>query len=186
MFFCSGCDSKNEENKEIKVYEYYPNGAVKEEITLQDSLAHGWYKIYYESGQLKKKSWMLKGHYNGESIEYYENGNVESVFYLKNNISEGPFKVFYKNGNIQYSGVQKNNAPYKWHYEYHENDSGKVWFRRYYVNVNGIEEPIREIEYDENGNGKELLPFVDIVGFARYHCKRSKSYQCFKPKGFKQ
>jgi hypothetical protein len=73
------CQEKNTINKEI-ITIYYDNGSKKLEYEcLNDSIKDGFYIEYYQSGQMKERSYYLKGKRFGWSNYYDSLGNLKVV-----------------------------------------------------------------------------------------------------------
>lgn len=107
---------------------YFENSNPKEVVELSKSAdldyccPDGFYKYYYEHGQLKETHYKKDGRFNGLVTKYDSLGNKIAEYQVENNLKNGTTKVYYENGNI-YSVRQ------------YQNDSliGKV----YYFDKNG-------------------------------------------------
>jgi antitoxin component YwqK of YwqJK toxin-antitoxin module len=114
-----GNDGLNGQKKE-----YYSNGKVSKEYTLENGqpngvyktysekglliteqeffhgIPHGYYKTFFENGQIQSESNFENGIQNGKSLEYYESGTLKKESYLTGEPWEysGYTNVFYENG----------------------------------------------------------------------------------------
>lgn len=104
--------------------EYYPNGKISKEYTLENGqingvykvfnqkgfliseqeyfhgLPHGYYKTYFENGHIQQESSFENGIQKGKLLEYYENGTLKNDSYLTGEPWEysGYTNLFYENG----------------------------------------------------------------------------------------
>ncbi|HCE57606.1 MAG TPA: hypothetical protein DER09_07275 [Prolixibacteraceae bacterium] len=104
--------------------EFYPNGKMSKEYTLENglingvyktytekgflateqeyfhSIPHGFYKTFFENGQIQSESNFENGIQNGKSLEYYESGTLKKDSYLTGEPWEysGYTNLFYENG----------------------------------------------------------------------------------------
>jgi hypothetical protein len=115
LFYCCNNEPRNEfYNSEglLVKREYYSNGAINTEATfLSDTIKHGYYKKFYENGNLKNLIIFNKGKRDGVEKGYYENGQLECTGYNKDNSKNGLWISYYKNGNISYINNWKSNKP---------------------------------------------------------------------------
>lgn len=64
--------------------DYYKNGNKKYEVFMVDGKLEGWYKIWYETGELDSKIEYHNGMRNGLMLEYYKNGQISARMYYNN------------------------------------------------------------------------------------------------------
>jgi hypothetical protein len=87
--------SSFEENEKFK--EYYPNGNVKIEYAMKDSVLNGIYIDYYENGMLKSKCSYKNGKCYGRYLEFYKSGDLKYQLYYDNNKLIGSQLEYYDN-----------------------------------------------------------------------------------------
>lgn len=94
-----------EHNKKTGLWKkYYPTGSIKNEITFQNNLPRGPYKIYYSDGKLEEiGNW--QGNKNvGSFKRYHPNGKPAQIFtFTDAGKRDGVQNYFYENGNLQLS-----------------------------------------------------------------------------------
>jgi len=100
---------------------YYPNGNLKQEMKFTDSKIDGWVKDYYEDGELDTKMFFKKGKPNGIAESYYETGVLKYRTPFKYGKRHGLLTSYYSNGKLE---VEQNFA----------NDLGEGMFKEYYHN----------------------------------------------------
>lgn len=74
--------------------EYYPNGELRAEYTLDNKKKEGVYNEYYPSGELKIEAHYQQGLLDGARKEFYQNGKSKKTTYYKRDIKDG-FEYFY-------------------------------------------------------------------------------------------
>ena len=96
------------------VYENYV--APKLRYSVKEGVKDGSYALYFENGQLRRKTSFEAGKYNGQYEEFYDNGQLKIKTSFKMGKYHGPLIMYYKNGQIeatgnhlegQFDGVQK-------------------------------------------------------------------------------
>ncbi|WP_075342035.1 toxin-antitoxin system YwqK family antitoxin [Tenacibaculum agarivorans] len=81
--------------------EFYPNGSLKLEFTVDDqSSQNGFYREYYENGELKTKTNFLEGIINDTLYSYYKNGNIKEKGILIVNKKNGWWKYYDTKGKL--------------------------------------------------------------------------------------
>jgi antitoxin component YwqK of YwqJK toxin-antitoxin module len=112
--------------KEMKKKEYYPSGNLKMIAGINnDSIFDGLYEEYYETGEIKVKT-------------FYKNGLIiDTVF------------SFHKNGNVESKGIQKNSQQLGWWFYYDLN--GKLKEKREFLLVDETPYLNQIIRYNSNG-----------------------------------
>lgn len=95
--------------------EYFKNGKLWSEYQIdKDGKANGYYKNYYESGQLEFFTYYIDNKRNGRYTGYYSDGKVENSGYDVDGEYQGDDTVFYENGKIEaisYYNRGKENGP---------------------------------------------------------------------------
>jgi len=162
--------------------EYYPNGKLKKEYQYnKDGLADGYYKKYYDNGDIFVKSAYKNGKLEGLGRTYYKNGQVEWEVNYINGKEEGNYKEYYKGGELKAEatfkdgkevGVSKNyfkDGSLEKEYEV-KNGILHGDYREYYpngqLNVYAIYKdsiPVYYEDYDETGKFTEDYRLVSIA-----------------------
>ena len=92
----SGAGTESDDNI---VKEYYANGVIKTEITVQDSLRHGPTSNYNTEGQLLSVVNYVNNVKEGTVTNYYvPSGNISSTFEYKEGIKQGDEIWYYESG----------------------------------------------------------------------------------------
>ena len=63
--------------------------------------------LYYENGQLEKRSIYKDNLIHGTQELYYENGNLEEIGTYKNGELDGTYETYYRNGQVRSKGTIK-------------------------------------------------------------------------------
>lgn len=83
----------------IKLYAYYPSGALKEESTANpDGQLVGKKRVYFESGMLAVEENYVEGKLDGVRRTYYDNGFLEKSQTWRRGFQYGEEKVFFADG----------------------------------------------------------------------------------------
>lgn len=83
---------------------YHEDGeTIKQIVEYVNDTLHGIREDYWENGNLKSKTFNIKGKLNGKSIHYYKSGKTKETNSLINNKFHGVLKHYFKNGNIEYT-----------------------------------------------------------------------------------
>lgn len=86
---------------------YFENGNPKEIVELSDSAdldyccPDGFYKYFYEHGQLKETHYKKNGLFNGLVVKYDSIGNKIGEYQVANDLKNGITKIFHDNGTIK-------------------------------------------------------------------------------------
>ncbi|AXT18961.1 hypothetical protein D7030_15005 [Flavobacteriaceae bacterium AU392] len=131
----------------------------------------GYFKQFFENGQLLVETNYLNNQLSGTWKRYYENGNIEwEVVYTKG-YKNGTYKCFYKSGQLKLEGNTREgkkegeekryseNGILKWKGDYKKGKFNKLWVK-YDVNQNEVE----SIKF-KNGKvikGKVVPTLIDI------------------------
>ncbi|NPD83876.1 hypothetical protein HNS38_03850 [Lentimicrobium sp. L6] len=82
--------------------DYYKNGNKKYEVFMIDGKLEGWYKIWYESGELDSEIEYHNGMRNGLMLEYYKNGQISArMLYDNGNCINDSTINWYDNGQVK-------------------------------------------------------------------------------------
>jgi hypothetical protein len=82
-------------------------------------IKHGYYKIYYPTGELKSISNYIHNSINGLELGYFENGSLEYKGTYKEGLREGKWTYYYNSGNIMAIENLYNGKPF----------GNTTWFR---------------------------------------------------------
>lgn len=89
----------NAQNGVVK--SYYPNRAVKSELTYVNDILDGTAKYYHENGKVKLEQNFSRGILNGRVKEFYENGNPKEEYFVKDGVLDGDKKLYSENGQLK-------------------------------------------------------------------------------------
>jgi hypothetical protein len=100
LFLC--CDnSENRPTPTIK-NEYYPNGAIKSEVTyMHDTIKNGRYIYYYSNGAIYREGFFINGKMDSIVTGYYSNGKVYMTGMYSYGILLGSVYYYYDNGRLK-------------------------------------------------------------------------------------
>lgn len=126
---------------------YFPNKKLLAEGTfINDSIKHGYYKEYYENGNIKLEQQYFYGKLNGIEKFYYESGNLKHIGSLKDGIKDSIWLIYYENGSIEKKNNYKKNQLFGEQLRYYENGKLKEYL---FGDINGVQRYKRT--YDEKG-----------------------------------
>ena len=132
------------ENVKLTI-KYYPNGKQREKYYLQpDGKKVGRFLRWHENGQLKMDKWNRYGPFK----EYYDTGQLKNYSnIIKDGKHNGVVKKYFRNGNLEFIGNMIMNKLDGLAKQYYEN--GKLVAEANYVN--GVKNGSVK-DYHENGN----------------------------------
>jgi hypothetical protein len=109
-----GCDFNRSKNGLDAIQrEYYENGNLQSEgIYINDTVKNGWYKTYYETGEIQEEKNYKLGKKEGLQKTYFKNEKLERTVTFKNGIQEGEAVGYYENGKRKLQGFWKNGKGY--------------------------------------------------------------------------
>lgn len=81
--------------------EYYPNGKVSKEYTLEKGQVNGIYKVYNQKGFLVTEQEYFHGIPHGYFKTFFENGQIQVVSNFENGIQKGKSLEYYENGAVK-------------------------------------------------------------------------------------
>lgn len=105
---------------------HYPNGNVKTEYSVKDSIKHGPFTIYYENGIKKLEGFYYNGEVHGILKRYHENGNLKTLSNWSNGINWGIVVAFYPNNELHGYFLLNPKGEIMWRREYNQNGSLKL------------------------------------------------------------
>jgi hypothetical protein len=83
------------------VYEYYPDGTLKSEIQVKNSMRNGTTKNYDEKGRLVSTAELVDDKYEGWMINYNpKNNKITAKALYKNDQQNGPATLYYSDGQL--------------------------------------------------------------------------------------
>lgn len=88
---------------------YFPNRAVKSELSYVNEILDGTAKYYHPNGSLKLEQNFSRGILNGWVKEYYANENLKEVFFVRDGVLDGDKKLYAENGQL-YELITYNNG----------------------------------------------------------------------------
>lgn len=101
VFFFNACENNGSgKKKENLAYSYYPDGSIKREAQMKDTLIHGLMKVYTPGGSLKKVFTYDMGKREGPAVEYYSNGKLRLKACFRDNKMTGLTKLYYRSGEL--------------------------------------------------------------------------------------
>ena len=105
---------------------FYENGQVSIEKTYVNDTANGYQKEFFPSGKLSGEFKVVAGKFEGEFKYFHENGKVKQVGKYLNNAIEGELKSYYENGSIKESVMMVDNLEKGPFTEFYESGKPKV------------------------------------------------------------
>lgn len=93
------CNSILAQNGVVK--DYYPDGAVKCEVTYANGVLDGNAIQYYPNAKIKSEKNFSNGIVQGLVKEYYDSGLLKEEYYVKDGIKDGTYKSYYGNGTLK-------------------------------------------------------------------------------------
>lgn len=127
---------------------YYESGKLKYERK-EDA---GYYKSFYEDGQLEVEANYIDNELSGKWKFYNESGNLEWIVSYEDGYRHGIYQQFYKNGKLKVEGLILREKKEGSELRYDENET-LVW-KGYYDNDEFAKTWIR---HDENGKKVEKI-----------------------------
>ncbi len=153
---------------EYKSYFDEDSMQVKEEIQLRkrDSLPHGQYLSYFQSGNPKVTGTYKNGQPSGSWIYFFENGGKKSEGMLIQGIADGNWTYYFESGQIRAKGLLEKGQKAGYWTNYYENGTEKNSGSYYLGKKEGIwnyffeDGSLKAQAYFEEGNGnyKEFYP----------------------------
>ena len=148
LIACESQKRKEYTSEGVIIREFYPNKKIKSEgIYIQDSIRNGWYKEYFENGNLKAEDNYLNGLREGMGIDYYENNIAKSKVNFKNGKADGISLYYYPDGKIKSEGYWVNGKEFGHSIFYFKNGQLDEYGL---IDFEGHGRYIRK--YDESGN----------------------------------
>ena len=141
--------------------EYFENGNIKFNGTLENGEYNGYGIIYYDNGKIKYKGFLKNGKYNGYGFLFYENGEIQYDGEWLDNMKNGYGKLYYKNGYKKYEG-------------YWKNDKEDGYGTKYFLSEDSFLENHDICEDFSPGNEDHAISFQK-----RYYINK-KDHRCYK------
>lgn len=74
--------------------EFYPDGSVKYHVSIVNGLLNGDYYLFFETGELRMKTFFVNDKINGLATEYYKSGDVHYTIDMQNSKMNGVRKIY--------------------------------------------------------------------------------------------
>jgi len=103
-----------------KKYEYYDDGTLKAEYTLQNGILNGAITTYHENGEKSKSGYFKNNKKEGLFKEYDESGKISMEYLMSNDVLSGPYKIYYETGKLSETGTFKNDKKHGLIIDYNE------------------------------------------------------------------
>ena len=87
-----------------KVKYYHTNDSIQAVANYKDNKLEGYFKEYYESGELKSEFLFKENIAHGDHKIYHKNGQLYAIKTFSNGIETGEIRQFYENGNKEFEG----------------------------------------------------------------------------------
>jgi len=81
--------------------EYYPNGKLSKEYTVENGVPNGIMKTYSEKGFIISEQKFVQGVPNGTMKTFYENGKIHHENNFTDGIPQGTSKEYYEDGTLK-------------------------------------------------------------------------------------
>jgi len=128
--------------------EYYEDGNILLEATAFEGEHDGEWTYYHLGGEVKEIKTYVRGKAEGKWVSYYDDGQIEKERHYVDNLLEGKWVSYYPTGRLMlewnFVGGKEEG---KWVYYYPEADAGTRWEEIY---VNGQLE--NKVGFYKNGN----------------------------------
>ena len=158
---------------------FYDSGELKRTFSVKNGSLNGTCKVFYRSGKVEREGVYKDGTENGKSLLYYPTGKLKGFSYYQNGIKTGSTKLFYESGKVKAALNFKNGRPYGEQIMYYEN--GKPNSRVFYDD-NGKNGSVTF--YYESGKvklqGKYVNDQLDGVVTTYYESGRVKKRETFR------
>ena len=125
---------------------------------IRGSVTDGVYKLYHDTGELKRTFSFKNGNLNGPCEVFFRSGQVDRKGVFKNGLEEGISKLYYSNGKLKGTSVYKHgkkNGPTKLYYV-----SGAV---RSQLNFKDSKPDGKQIMFYENGKPESIVIYKNGV-----------------------
>lgn len=104
-------------------YGYYPNGELKYEFCLVDSMKQGLFREYNENGGLYRSAFLDKEQIVGADTFFRASGSVDQIVYYKEGQANGPIHMYREDGRLRaYNLVHNGDIYYIKTYSYNDGD----------------------------------------------------------------
>lgn len=103
-----------------QAYTLFPNGDTQTVVTYKDGLLDGAVVSWYAKDQKQVEGVLDKGQKTGVWKLYFESGKIKKQTTYSNNVEDGEETFWFENGNIEKKGTYsegKLNGKYAWYYE---------------------------------------------------------------------
>jgi len=103
-----------------KAYSYFPNGDTQTVVTYKDGILDGEIDNWYAKGLKQLEGFVDKGQKAGVWKLYFESGKIKKQTAYSHNVEDGEETFWFENGNIEKKGTYIEgtlNGKYTWYYE---------------------------------------------------------------------
>ena len=90
----------------------YDNGKIQYIGTFKDGVEQGFFKFFYNSGELKATKEFFHDGLAAATHIFYKNGNIRSIENIVSGLSKGPRLFFYREGGLKFISYYKNNISF--------------------------------------------------------------------------
>jgi hypothetical protein len=144
----ANCTNSSSRDRKIVNKVFYDDGSMKiEQEFNSDSVADGFYRLYFPSGEIKIQAAYTDGKQVGKEVGYYESGKVYYETNYLNGLKNGFAKWFYENGSLLASATYNDGKEVGEGFDYHPNKKLKHYgYSDFDGNVKF------QINYDSSGN----------------------------------
>ena len=123
---------------------FHDSGELKRTFAIKEGSLDGICKAFYRSGKAERAGFFKNGKEQGKSTLYYPTGKLKGFSYYKNGIKSGPTKLFYESGKLKAALNFKDGRPYGEQIMYYDN-----------------EKPASKVVYDENGKNGSVTFYYE-------------------------
>ena len=103
-----------------QAYSYFPNGDTQTVVTYKDGIPDGAIISWYAKGLKQVEGFLENGQRAGTWKLYFESGKIKKQTSYSHNVEDGEETLWFENGNIEKKGTYaegKLNGKYTWYYE---------------------------------------------------------------------
>lgn len=159
LYSLLACSNIGQQTESIVVTQYHENGKIHRQIEIVDSVPHGLYRSYYPSGDLENESNYKNGLLEGTSKFFTPEGRLKNILAYKEGLVAGECIYFYANGNPLSKGTIVRKMKKGSHYQYFEQDSGKLEFIIDYAIVRGKQYVNSHRQFNLEGEMIDATPY---------------------------
>ena len=132
---------------------YYPNGNIQTNCSYHLNLLHGKMTRYFEDGKKQLEALYVEGKKNGVQVTWNEEGRMISRFSYSMDSLNGPFQEWHPNGRIKIKGAYRN-GKYQGEWNYF-NEDGMIVGKGVFNNGDGLQKA-----FYEDGSLRMEVPYL--------------------------